>query len=137
VRHSIQPRDCVECGRSHRSDDASGKEANRCVHRVGGSVPQYVRRRLAESVAAANIRERRSRIGVPREILQINDVAFCFACGYQGGHSERVGGDVRIELEEVHVGFDPLLHCPPVHWPLAVFNVSLATRRAEALALHL
>ena len=60
-------------------------------------IPKDVGRRVAEPVAVADIGERRSRIGMAGEILQVDDVAAAFSGGGQGGDTQGMHGDVRIE----------------------------------------
>ena len=79
------------------------------------SVPQHVSRTFAEPVAGADVGERRSRIGMPGEILQVDDVAAAFPGGGQGGDAERMHGDVGIEAEGFDVAADQLFHRPGGH----------------------
>ena len=60
------------------------------------SIFQHVGRAFAEPVAGADVGERRPRVGVPGEILQVDDVAAAFPGRGQGGDAERMHGDVGI-----------------------------------------
>jgi uncharacterized UPF0146 family protein len=48
------------------------------------SIPQHVGRRFAQTVAVADIREGRSRVGMAGEVLQVNNVASLLASRGQG-----------------------------------------------------
>jgi len=68
---------------------------------------------LAEPVATPYIGERGSWVGVPREILQVDDVGTAFAAGGECGDAKRMDGDVGIEFEKTDITLDQLLHGPP------------------------
>ena len=55
---------------------------------VAVSIHQRIRRTFAEPVAAADVGEGRARIGVSREVLQIDDVRSTFAARGEGRHPE-------------------------------------------------
>jgi hypothetical protein len=70
---------------------------------------------LAESVAAADVGERRSRVGVLGEILQVDDAAATLAGGGQGRDPHGMRDHVRVEAQRGDIAFNELEHGPGRH----------------------
>src|ERR1700677_305080 len=76
------------------------------------SVIEDISWRLTQSVPRSNVGKRRSRVGMPGEILQIDDVGPSFAGDGQGRDTEGVHRDRGVEAEPLDVALDKILHGP-------------------------
>ena len=79
---------------------------------VAGSVVQHVGRDLAESVPWLDVCQRRPRVGVPGEILQIDYIAAPLGGDSQRRDVQRMDGDVRVEAEGGEIPADEPLDRP-------------------------
>src|SRR4051794_25190351 len=70
---------------------------------------------LAEPVAGADIGEGGPGVGVPSEVLQVDDVRSPLPGGGQGGDAERMHGYGGIEAEGLDVAADQLFDRPGRH----------------------
>ena len=74
------------------------------------SIPQHVSGTLAKSISRPQIPQRRPRIGVAEEALQIKDVDAQFASHVASANAERVHGGSLIETKLAPVALEQLRH---------------------------